>query len=280
VPSHARTASVDLGSLRIEGFSSAGEETWFRVFPPGLALDAGRGAPALTGARELLLSHGHLDHALGVPYFLSQRSLHHQGESRVYCPRELAPALASFIQAAEAMEHARYRYQLVALDPGERVAIHRDLDCEAFRTDHGVPSLGFHLERTKRVLAPEHRHLSTLEVAALRRQGIDVNQEIREIFLTYCGDTGPRVFSTEPRVFTSRVLLLECTFLGDEMRDKSSAYRHLHLDDLAAHADRFENEAIVLHHLSRRHRTSELRAAVDARLPGLASRIHLLGELH
>ena len=56
--------------------SRAGDDNWFRIHPPGLAFDVGRGALQLAGAQDVFLSHGHLDHALGLPYVLSQRSLH------------------------------------------------------------------------------------------------------------------------------------------------------------------------------------------------------------
>ncbi len=271
-------AVIQLDGLRIEGWSLAGEETWFRVHPPGLALDAGRGAPALAGADDLLLSHGHLDHALGVPYYLSQRCLHHRGSSRIFCPRELAADLEALIRAAERMEHASYRYELIPLDPGSRCDLSRDFAIEAFRTDHGVASLGYFLEKRKRRLRADLRHLEAPEIAALRRRGESVEQEIREIFLAYCGDTGPAVFDSEPRVLQAPVLLLECTFLGSAMRGKDGEHRHLHLEEVLARADRFANRAVVLHHLSRRHTPAQLRAELAARAPALSARTHLLGE--
>jgi ribonuclease Z len=101
---------------------------------------------------------------------------------------------------------------------------------------------------------------------------------VEEIWLSYCGDTGPALFDREPRLFGSRVLMLECTFLADEQKDKGRLFKHLHLEDIAARAGDFRNEAIVLHHLSRRFRAEDLREAVERRLPELASRIHLLVE--
>jgi hypothetical protein len=48
-----RPAALNLGDLTIEGWSLAGDETWFRIHPPGLAFDTGRGAAQLAGAREV-----------------------------------------------------------------------------------------------------------------------------------------------------------------------------------------------------------------------------------
>jgi ribonuclease Z len=266
--------------MSIEGHSVAGEETWFRIHPPGLSLDVGRGAPTQAGSRDLFVSHGHLDHALGVPYVLSQRTLHHQAPTRVFCPRPVAGDLAAFVSAAERLEGVEYRYEIVGLAPGERVELGQDLAMEAFATDHVVASLGFHLLRRRRRLKEEFRDRSGSELAALRTQRVELDDLREEVWLSYCGDTGPEVWRLAPRLPESRLLMIECTFLGDAVRQHGSAYKHLHFDDLVEHAADLErHEAIVLHHLSRRHTIAELRQALESRLPQLAPRVHLLGEV-
>ena len=273
-----RPVELNLGGLRIEGWSRAGDETWFRVHPPGLAFDTGRGATQLAGAHDVFLSHGHLDHALGLPYVLSQRSLHREEFTRVFCPEEIREPLQAMVAATEILERSHYRFSLQGLRPGERVEVGRDLSIEAFRTDHVVPSIGFHLLRRKRRLPQALVGLPAAELIALRERGEEIAEVVEDVWLPYCGDTGPAVFDLEPRLFQSRILMLECTFLGASYRDRGDLYKHLHLEDIAARADRFENGDIVLHHLSRRHRVEELRSEVDRRLPGLAGRIHLLVE--
>jgi len=273
-----RPAELRLGDLRIEGWSRAGDETWFRIHPPGLAFDVGRGALQLAGAHDVFLSHGHLDHALGIPYVLSQRSLHREAFTRVFCPEEIREPLAAMISATERLEQAHYRYELRGLHSGERIEVGRDLTIEPFRTDHVVPTLGFHLLRRKRRLPQALAGLPAAELIALREQGVETAEVVEEIALSYCADTGPAVFDMEPRLFGSRVLMVECTFLGDAYRDRGHLYKHLHIEDLAALAGRFGNGDLVLHHLSRRYKVEDLQAEVDRLLPGLAPRVHLLVE--
>jgi ribonuclease Z len=273
-----RPVELRFGGLRIEGWSRAGDETWFRVFPPGLAIDVGRGALQLAGAADIFLSHGHLDHALGLPYVLSQRSLHREAHTRVFCPAEIAAPLEQMVAAAERLERASYRYEIRGLAPGDRVEVGRDLAMVAFATDHVVPSVGYRLMRRKRRLAAALQGLSRERLIELRRAGTSTSEEVEEVWLTYCGDTGPEIFEREPAIYQSPILMLECTFLGDEYRDRGGRYKHLHLEDIASRADRFENAALVLHHLSRRHRIADLRAEILRRMPTLAPRIYLMVE--
>lgn len=265
------------GDLSLEGFSRAGHSTWFRVHPPGLAFDAGGGAePALAGAREVFLTHGHLDHALGVPYLLSHRAAG-DGPVRVFCPAEAAPALREVVEACGRLEAARYDWELVPLAPGDRVRVAPDLQVEAFGVEHVLPSLGYHLIREIDRLEPRFAGLPGEELAALRRAGATLERREESDWLSYCGDTAAATLDANPRLYRTRVLVLECTFLAPQARERSRRYGHLHLADLAERREAFANAAIVLHHLSRRHTWRELEAAVAAQLGPLAERVHVLG---
>src|SRR5688500_8263446 len=137
-----RPVALRFGVRRIYGWAPAGAYSWFRIHPPVLALDVGRAALQLAGAADVFISPGHLDHVLGLPYVLSQRSLHRLVHTRVFCPAEIIEPLGLLIASAERLENAGYLYGLHPLSPGDRVVVGRDLVIEAFAVDHVVPTLG------------------------------------------------------------------------------------------------------------------------------------------
>ena len=69
------------------------------------------------------------------------------------------------------------------------------------------------------------------------------------------------------------MLLLECSFLLPEDRDRAREYAHIHLDDILERAERFENEAIVLTHFSQRYTPDEIRKELSALPEALARRV-------
>ncbi len=268
--------SLELDSLRVRGRSRAGQQTWFRIDPPALGLDAGRGAPELVGVPRVFLSHGHLDHAGGLPWIASQRRGQGLSTLTVYTHPEVAGPLAELVAAAGRLEGRELEVEIVPILPGETVALGKGFELEAFAVDHGTSALGCHLLRERRRLREDLRALSGPEIAARRARGESVDEVEHELWLTYCGDTGAAVFDTEPRVYRSRYLLLECTFASDATRESARQFGHLHLDDLVERQEFFDNEVLVLCHLSRRHRESEFRDLLAARLSDLRPRLELL----
>lgn len=232
----------------------------------------------MSGAADIFLSHGHLDHCLGVPFVLSHRTLHELQATRVFCPQEIVEPVRRLIEAGEALEGVAYEYELIGAKEGDWVDVGSDLRIECFETSHVVPSLGFTLHRRHRRLAEAYRGLSGGEIARLRADGAEVSEVSETPWVAYCGDTRAALFEARPSLYLVPVLVIECTFLGAGMRERGERYGHIHLEDLADRAELFQNEALVLHHLSRRYRTSELRRQVDEQLGDLAGRVVIVGE--
>lgn len=270
-------STLTFGDLSLECSSRAGDSTWLRLHPPGLAIDVGRGTGRLGGVDRVFLTHGHLDHALGLPFLLSMRAGRAAPPLEIYCPRTIEAALERFIAAAAELDERRFSYKLGGVAPGERLAVGEGLWIEPFATDHVVAGLGYHLVRRRHRLRAELAGKPEERIAELRRGGAEVDESYEEFWLSCTGDTSAAVFDSVPQLFQSRILVVECTFLDDDHAERARRFKHVHLDDLVAVRDRFENQALVLYHLSRRHSAAELEAAVAARLEPVAPEVHVVG---
>ena len=69
-------------------------------------------------------------------------------------------------------------------------------------------------------------------------------------------------------MYKAEVLIMEITFLQPEHRkDKIHKMGHIHLDDVIARRDKFENELIIASHFSTRYNARQIRRLVDQYLP-------------
>src|SRR5204862_2958646 len=97
------------------------------------------------------------------------------------------------------------------------------------------------------------------KIAERARSGEEVHDHFERPEISFPGDTMIDVVDREESVRKARVLLLECTFMEDKVPvAKARQGGHVHLDEIAARADLFQNEAIVLTHFSRRYHAKEI----------------------
>jgi ribonuclease Z len=139
-----------------------------------------------------------------------------------------------------------------------------------------VACQGYALFQERNVLRAEYKELPELEIRRLRvEDDMQVSEPVESCELAFTGDTLIDVVEREEHVRRARRLLIEATFLDDqisveEAREKS----HVHLYEIASHASLFENEAIALTHFSWRYDEREIVAAVERALPaGLRPRV-------
>src|SRR5205807_9691290 len=117
-----------------------GNETWFRVRELGVALDIGRCPDALVSIPNILLTHAHLDHALGVPFYAGQRHLQRLGGGRVVVPADAAADFRELMALHERMERTGYSIEMVGLSAGDVLRLGRALEVRAHRATHRVPA--------------------------------------------------------------------------------------------------------------------------------------------
>lgn len=274
--SHALETEPHLGHLTLEGKSIAGNETYFRLRELGLALDIGRCPDLLVGLSHVFVTHPHLDHSLGIPYYAAQRKLQKLPPGRVYVPSETLDDYRRLIRSHESLQRTSYELDLHGVAVGEPVSIRKDLRVRGAQATHSVPA------RAWEVLAVRHRLKSALaglgesEIRERAVGGEAVSDEYEELLLFYTGDTDREIFDVSPRLFDARIVVVECTFTDAADRERAVRYRHIHLDDLADVAERFHSEVIVLTHFSLRDSPAEIVRTISKRLPSnIRSRVRL-----
>lgn len=262
----------------IHAISAGGIETCYHLPGFDLCLDIGRCPPGAERANRLLLTHAHIDHAAGLPYYVSLRGLIGAPPPRVFCPAADRDALWHILEAWSALQADSDRCELIGVEPGEKIELGRSVYAQTFRSPHRIATLGYTLVRRVKKLRPDLEGRAQTEIAVLARSGetVTTTREIQEV--CFPGDTRIEVVEKEPSVTQAKVLLLECTFLGADISPEQAAQRgHIHLQQIADRADDFKNEVVVLTHFSRRYSREQIKAEVQAVLPeSLRERIVLL----
>lgn len=253
--------------LTIEGRSRAGHETWFRVRELGAALDIGRCPDPIVSVPNVFVTHAHLDHAAGIPYYAGQRRLQGLEPGRVYVPEEAADDLRELMKIHERLEGTEYGTEIVGMTAGGVVPLGRHHAVRAHDSTHRVPARAWEFLELRHHLRPEFAGLDGMELGRLRREGRRIHDEVEHPILFYTGDTDRGILERNEAVFRAEVLMIECSFVGERHHDRAAKYRHIHFDDIAEFSDRFENQLIVLTHFSRRYSREEIVAAIRRRCP-------------
>jgi ribonuclease Z len=264
---------IEAAGIPIEGVSIAGHESFYKL--PGFRtlLEFGRAPDDVVGYANVCVTHGHLDHIAGLAHFASRRRLQELPAARVFVPAEAAGPVAKWIEACETLENIEYRLEIVPSKPGDRVQLRNDLELTVLPGRHRVPTVGYLFSEVRQKLRDEFAGLSGEEIARLRAEGTAVTRREEVPLLAYPGDCGAEIFDAAPQILSARVLLLECSFLLPEDRERAREYAHIHVDDLVERAALFRNEAVVLTHFSQRYRPEEIREALRALPEPLARRV-------
>jgi ribonuclease Z len=266
------------GELRLAGGSRAGEASLLLLPQLRLSFDAGRPARALVPLQHVVISHGHMDHIMGLPAWASQRQLNGIPGGTVYVPRSLAAPISELLSVCARLEGGKpYDVAVQTVAPGDVLPLRRGFFLRFLATSHWVETLGCCVEWVRLRLRPEFAGMGVDELRHERETGKTITEEVRTPLLAYLADTGPEVFTEHPSLAEVEVLVVECTFLRPGDRERARRFGHMHLDDLVELAPRLTNRHLVLTHLSRRHRLGPGTRTIRNALGGLLRpKLHLL----
>ena len=240
-----------------------------------------RSGVGLVDVDDVLITHAHADHILGLPGILKTFALRaREAPLQLYGPAGF-PELMGVLKPV--IGRLTYRVEMRTLAPGD--VVERDgYRIHAFATDHHVPSVGyaiveeerpgrFDLDAARELGVPEgplfgrlqHGEAVTLETGVTVRPDAVVGEARPGRRLVFSGDTRPckGLFQAS---LGADVLVHEATFL-DEEADRAAETGHT----TALQAGRLACEAgvrlLALTHISTRHPARAILAAARAEYP-------------
>ena len=274
---NAPVRSMSHKGLTLEGYSRAAVQTYWRVPELKLGFDLGLQPWSFMTTPNWFVSHTHLDHIAALPVYVARRRLMKMEPPTIYLPASAVEPVERLLRAVERLDRGRLPVKLVGVEPGQEVELSRELVVSVHATKHTIPSLGFIVWERRKKLKPEFQTLSGEEIRDLRLSGIEVSAEIRLPKVAFLGDTAPAGLDACPDAYKAEILILEMTFVArGERPEVIHKYGHMHLDDILARADRFENDWIVASHFSTRLHPDVIHKVVEKQLPEhLKSRVKI-----
>jgi len=260
-------AKLKIDDLEIIGYSVAGEETVVGMPQLDVCFDIGKAPGQLISINHVLLTHGHMDHAAGIAYYLSHRKFCGLPEGTVLTPPNTIESIRQILDAWGRLDGTRIPANLVPVQPGDEYRLKPNLVARVFPTKHTRQAVGFSVIETRKKLKPEYHHLTGPQLVELKKQGVVIDNPVEVPIVSYLGDTSYVDFSQLDYVSNSRILIAECTFFADEHTQRADAGRHMHIDEFGPLLERMNNQVILITHLTQRTSMIEARKLLREKLP-------------
>jgi ribonuclease Z len=249
----------------LTGFSRAAEATGLYVPEMDVMLDAGT-VVTTTKFRRLFVTHSHNDHSLQIPLMYSPSS---PAPIDIYVPNESVPYFDAYLTSAQllndhgdekAIATCAKRYLLHGVSEQQIIELDKSYRVEIINCHHTIPCVGFVFYEKRSKLKSDYTHLTGKQIQEIKKQGVDVTEQVSIPLFAFLGDTTPDVFapgSNSAKVLLDQmpVIICECTFLDGEQSDTKG---HTHWNGLKPIIEQHPHITFVLIHFSLKHKRNEI----------------------
>jgi ribonuclease Z len=254
----------------LTGFSRSAEATGIFVPEMDMMLDAGTVVTA-TKFRRIFVTHSHNDHSLQIPLMYSASS---PAPVDIYVPNESLRYFDAYLTSAQllndhgdekAIATCARRYSLHGVVEKQIIDLNNTYRVEIISCYHTIPCVGYAFYEKRSKLKSDYSHLTGKQIQELKKQGVDITEQVCLPLFAFLGDTTPDVFTTDSnsaRVLLNQmpVIICECTFLeGEQSNDKG----HTHWNGLKPIIEQHPHITFILIHFSLKYRREELKTFFD-----------------
>ncbi|MCQ2107784.1 MAG: hypothetical protein MJZ05_03360 [Fibrobacter sp.] len=269
---------VDTSCSTVSGFSISGLATYLQLPELDFCIDMGECPLSATSINHVFLTHAHGDHGRCLMRHHSLRKMMGvERDSVYYMPDFICESAKAWIKAEaifEGVAESKFRYpEIIPVSTGELqfLKYRKDLAIEAFEVKHSIPAMGGILYFYKKKLKDEFLDKTPAELIELRKNKVEITREVYEPLVSFMGDCLGESLLDNSRVFQSKVLITECTFLTPEDEAMSVKKSHTHIKDIVRAlneiGDDVKCEKIILSHFSMKYSDKLIRDMVNKYVP-------------
>lgn len=252
----------------LKGTSVAGIGTSFFLPTYNVCIDVAQGLHFTLKAKTYLITHGHMDHAAGIPYLISQKMMLTQTRPIFYMPKSLIGPLTEIMNIWEKIENHKFNYEFRAAEINFEYPLSPNTFFKSFNTFHRVDSQGYTIFEKRKKLKKEFSNKTERELIELKRLKTELTETLCLPIFSYTGDTKIEFWDSNPEVLNSKVLFMEVTYWDNQKTvEQARNWGHLHFDEVLPRLEQFRGEKLVFTHVSSRYSQKEIISILNKKIP-------------